>query len=198
MQYPGWQCRTVRCIRQILTIAHLAAGDMCLSFACLARDRLVSSSISIGLQQQDMAACCLNRTFNCFFSLHLAVYMLDVCNPEHIPAVSAASMATKASADMFFAAFPRRRDYQCSGSRGTCCSLMLPPLPSPHSCSVFPSHSQRLWCGLSCLTSQLAWMVNPAGQLLQCSPTRHKLVCLKSVDCCFWHPSHLLCCATVM
>jgi hypothetical protein len=176
------------CIRQILTIAHLAAGHMCLWFACLARDRLVSSSISIDLQQHDMAAavsdvvaCCLNGTFNCFFSLHLAVYRSDMCGPDQIPVtgfVSAASMATKAYANMFFAAFPRRRGYQYSGSRGTCCSLMLPPLPSPLSCSAFPSRSQRLWCGPSCLTSQLAWLVNLAGQLLQCSPTRHKFVSL--------------------
>lgn len=107
-------------------------------------------------------------------------------------------MAIKAYVDTLFAAFLRRRGCQYSGSRGACCSLMLPPLPSPLSCSAFPSHSQRLWCGPSCLTSQLAWLVNPAGQLLQCSPPHHKLAYVTSVDCCCWHLSHLLCCATVM
>lgn len=149
----------------------------------------------------DVVACCLKSTVNRLFSLHLAVYWSDVYNPKHIPVtgfVSAASMATKACVKMLSAAFLRRRGSQYSGSRGACCSSMLPPLPSPLSCSASPSRSQRLWCGLSCLTSQLAWLVNLAGQLLQCSPPRHKLMFSQSVDCCFWHPSHLLCCATVM
>ena len=140
------------------------------------RDRLVSSSADVELQQRDMAAavydvvtCCVSGTFSCFFSLHLAAYRLEMCKFKHIP-------MTNVYANIFFAAFLRRRGYQCSGSRGTCGSLMRPPLPSPHSCSVFPSHSQRLWCGLSCLTSQLAWLVNPAGQPLQCSPPCHIVV----------------------
>ncbi len=136
------------------------------------RDRLVSSSTNVELQRNmaavmsDMVACCLNGTFICFFSLHLAVYTSEMCKIKHIP-------MTNAHANMSFAAFLRRRGYQYSGSRGACCSLMLPPLPSPLSCSAFPSHSQRLWCGLSCRTSQLAWLVNLAGQLMQCSPPCH-------------------------
>lgn len=140
------------------------------------RDRLVSSSTDIELQQHNMAAavsnlvaCCVNGTFTCFFSLHLAVYRSELCRFKHI-------RMTNAYANMFFAAFLRRRGYQYSGSRGACCSLMRPPLPSPLSCSVFPFHSQKLWCGLSCLTSQLAWLVNLAGQLLQCSPPCHNLL----------------------
>ena len=41
------QCISVRCIRQILTIAQLAAGHMCLWVACLAEIGLSAAALTL-------------------------------------------------------------------------------------------------------------------------------------------------------